>query len=132
MRITMKITYTPADDSSSDESGSISEDLTYLEQEIAKFEPVLDEIQEKLVRIENDMRAVHGFYPATEAVKAWCDRENLIGPFTLEDWVKIVLQKAVKKDLDTRMLTFEDGAPWGTNLSLFDLLRGTNVWFIYR
>ena len=61
MRITMKITYTPADDSSSDESGSISEDLVYLEQEIAKFEPVLDEIQEKLVRIENDMRAVHGF-----------------------------------------------------------------------
>ena len=69
--------------------------------------------------------------PATEAVKAWCESENLVGPFTLEDWVKVVLQKAVKKDLDTRMLTFENGAPWGTNLSLFDLLRGATRWFTY-
>ena len=132
MRITMKITYTPGDDSSSDESGSISEDLVYLQQEIANFEPALDEIQEKLVRIESDMRAVHGFYPATEAVKTWCERENLVAPFKLEDWVKVVLQKAVKKDLDSRMLTFEDGELWGSKVSLFDLLRGATVWFRYE
>jgi hypothetical protein len=132
MRITMKITYTPPDDSSSDESASIGEDIAYLEEEIAKFEPVLDEIQEKLLRIETDMRTVHGFYPSTEPVKIWCDRENLRGPFKLEDWVKVVLQNAVKKDLDTRMLTFEEGAPWGSKLSLFDLLRGATTWFCYR
>ena len=132
MRITMKITYTPSDDSSSDETGSISEDLMYLQQEIVNFEPALDEIQEKLVRIENDMRTIHGFYPASEAVKTWCESENLIAPFMLEDWVKVVLQKAIKKDLDTRMLTFEDGALWGSKVSLFDLLRGATVWFYYR
>ena len=131
MRFIMKIQIHQMEDSSEEEEDTLAifkNELSGLPQAIDEIEKQLHSIGKKLKAAETDLVKGH-VVPATNIIKNWCVEQGLPESFTLDEWITAVFKSATKMDLESRQLYFCESAPWGTQVNLFDLIRGIPGWF---
>lgn len=125
----MKIRIDQMDSSDSEDYESAQETFAFLEEEIAKLEPMLNEIDARIEHFKKKIEVSDSdLVPASPEVEAWCIKKGLSAPFRVEDWAKVVFQNA-KLNLEERTLTFEEGDPWGSSMTVFALMKNVPKWF---